>query len=352
VKQSKPILEIVDMISHLCKMKASRVEKMNGFDVSMIDLHLEEYKQQIESLHMVELLELYKKQKDIERQEKTDEARYYLDKLRFFNSPEAFADISHYLSKIKWTDEEAVSLCFGKDPKVVNMNSLNAYMDDVENDPDAKYSAFIKGYFNIMDILQSDPVIKEKHSPSFYLKWFNKHRIYVCEDLQNQAVQRGLAQMSDYQWMGEEFVSYQTDDVDSLIETETALSGISVEQHGNCISDIHQGSALGIQDNVVHKKVVTTRFHAEQSGQDDDVNIHERSRNSYLRIIAALIDYIEGATIHEKRYPHFKSVNAFIGFIAEQYQSDNPGLSESHLSHIIPIARGKLNKKKVPQKHK
>lgn len=343
---------MVDMVSYLCKMEAARIEKMNGLDVSMMDLHLKEYKQQIKSLHVVELLELYKNQKDIEMQEKVDESRYYLDKLRFFNSPEAFADISHYLSKIKWTHEEAVSLCFGKDPKVVNVDSLNAYLDDVENDPDAKYSAFIKGYFNIMDILQSDPAIKEKDSPSLYLKWFNKHRIYICEDLQDQAIQRGLAEVSDYQWMEEELKYYLVDDTDNLTGAETSLSDISVEQHDNFINDTHKGSTQNSQDKVSHKTLVASRSHAEQSMQDDDVNIHERSRNSYLRIIAALVDYIEGTTIHEKRYPHFKSVNAFIGFIAEQYQSDNPGLSESHLSHIIPVARGKLNKKKVPQKHK
>lgn len=352
MKQSKSMLQIVDIIRYLCNMEASRIEKINEFDVSMIDLHLDEYKNQIESMHIFDLLELYKKQKDIERQEKTDEARFYLDKLRFFNGPEASAYIHHYLSKIKWTHEEAVALCFGKEPKVVNVDSLNAYLDDIENDPDAKYSAFIKGYFNIMDILQSDPAIKEKNSPSFYLKWFNKHRIYICEELQSQVIQRGLAEVSDYQWMEEELKYYSSDDADNLSETEISAYNISVEQHDNFINHTHQVSTMDAQDNVAHKTLIASRSHAKQSRQDDDVNIHERSRNSYLRIIAALIDYIEGATIHEKRYPHFTSLNAFIGFIVDKYKSDNPGLSESHLSHIIPVARGKLNKKKVPQKHK
>jgi hypothetical protein len=106
---------------------------------------------------------------------------------------------------------------------------------------------------------------------------------------------------------------------------------------------------IDVQDNMAHKKVMIPSIHAKQNAEIDDMNISERSRNSYLRIIAALIEYIEGATIGEKRYPHFPSLNAFIGYIVEQHQFGNPGISESHLSHIIPVARRKLFKKKVPQ---
>jgi hypothetical protein len=47
------------------------------------------------------------------------------DELAFFNGVEAKADFAHWISVASWTDEQAVALSLGKEPRIVNSETLS-----------------------------------------------------------------------------------------------------------------------------------------------------------------------------------------------------------------------------------
>jgi hypothetical protein len=75
--------------------------------------------------------------------------------------------------------------------------------------------------------------------------------------------------------------------------------------------------------------------------------VRDREKSSYLRIIAALLEYISGKTPGIPRHPSFTSETDLIDFLDEMYDGYE-GLSQSNLSRKFPLAKGIL-KPKVPQ---
>ncbi len=69
-------------------------------------------------------------------------------------------------------------MCFGKDPKIVNYDSLSLYLTENTDDPYAKYSGFIKDYLGVREILLSDLEVHERETPVFF--WIEKNgELYV-----------------------------------------------------------------------------------------------------------------------------------------------------------------------------
>jgi hypothetical protein len=78
------------------------------------------YKSQLESLSPLDLETLYKREKIIEQEERGAE-----DESLFFNQPEANTNYKIWSTIESFTIEEIISLSLGKDPEIVNMNSLS-----------------------------------------------------------------------------------------------------------------------------------------------------------------------------------------------------------------------------------
>lgn len=89
----------------------------------------------------------------------------------------------------------------------------------------------------------------------------------------------------------------------------------------------------------------------EKGGQDEatqtaenretEKTIHPRTERSYLRIIAALLEFIEGSTPGVEPHPAFTNETSLIAELSKHY-SGYEGLSESNLSRKFPEARQAL----------
>ena len=89
---------------------------------------------------------------------------------RFFNQPQSLANFRYWAKAAYWTLEEATALSFGKNPGVVNSESVK---------PHAGYSPFPADYARLKELVErardfrqiSDRQIGDKVTPSEFIAW-------------------------------------------------------------------------------------------------------------------------------------------------------------------------------------
>ncbi|MEX2671312.1 MAG: hypothetical protein WD294_04285 [Phycisphaeraceae bacterium] len=99
------------------------------------------------------------------------------DARRFFNSPDASADFQKWARMPLWTAEEATSLLLGKDPAIVNLESL-------QRTPE--YSPFRKEYDELFDRIQRALAverIKQPIKPVDLLNWAKETDVEYPKEL-------------------------------------------------------------------------------------------------------------------------------------------------------------------------
>jgi hypothetical protein len=135
----------------------------------------------------------------------------------FFNQPHANADFDHWSRAAHWTLEEAVALSFGKEPSIVNSNSIAPY---------SQTSRFAGQFSKRLDLARRavpwkklfDPVL-----PGIFIGWTKENQIPFPSDLEALLSARGnmiVSWKSNY-----EALSARYDDLQSqFLETQTNLT--------------------------------------------------------------------------------------------------------------------------------
>lgn len=297
-------LTLTEIDTYLIQKEKERLEQdIAGEQTKVFDTVLLSYEQQLQSMPPLEKLELYKELQSIEQESQLYEA-YYLDEFRFFNMPQANANFDHYLSRITWTKEEAVALCLGKEPDLVNSNVLNEYVNFNINDPSARYSAFINHYFNIKNILLSDTTIADREPVLFFLHWFNENKIIIHVDLRERVIKRKILSYEAYQWIDQEIeaaLNDETTDVDDILSYKI-------------------GASKNDKQSIIYQE------------------------NMHLRAIAVLLEFIEGHTEGVSKHGSFTNHTKLVELLAEKYGNINKieGFSRRTLMPLFRLAKSKL----------
>lgn len=296
-------LTLTEIDTYLIQKEKERLKQDTADEqTNILDMALLSYEQQLKSMSPIEKLDLYRELQSIEQESQLYEA-YYFDEFRFFNMPQASANFDHYLSRITWTKEEAVALCLGKNPDLVNFSILHEYVHNNINDPKAEYSAFINHYFNIRNILLSDTTIADREPTLVFLHWFNENKIVIHANLRERIVKRKILTAETYQWIDQEI--------------ENALS--------NDTSDI---------DNILSYKI---------KGAKDTKQPIIYQESMHLRAIAALLEFIEGLTEGIPAHPNFKNHTTLVELLAEKYGNNKiEGFSRRTLMPLFRLAKSKL----------
>jgi hypothetical protein len=145
---------------------------------------VEEYRAELLAKDPHELQELYKEERTKERvgaEVRPD----WEDRQRFFNQPHAKADFVHWAKAAHWTLDEAVALCFGKEPTIVSWNKVQKYTE---------ISRFAGQYAKLRELTMRakeweqlyDPVL-----PGFFLAWAKRYDVGYPPELEEQVVARG-----------------------------------------------------------------------------------------------------------------------------------------------------------------
>lgn len=104
------------------------------------------------------------------------------DRHGFFIKPDANADFIHWGRASTWTCDQATALLLGKDPSVVNLNSLGGLLKG----PVPPRSAFAIGYRDLFETImraQSKGDLTDPIAPRTLLKWARKVGLDVPEAL-------------------------------------------------------------------------------------------------------------------------------------------------------------------------
>jgi hypothetical protein len=116
---------------------------------------------------------------------------------RFFNQPAATADFSHWSRAAYWTVDEASALSFGKNPLVVNWNTIAGYVD---------CSPFAQKYHRLRDLIiraESAQQLSARIAPGFFIAWMQQNRIPFPTELAAAVATHGV-QIADWKTHYEE----------------------------------------------------------------------------------------------------------------------------------------------------
>lgn len=129
-----------------------------------VDWNEESYRNYINQLEDAEILDLYR---NIKNKETSIRFEHYesIEQYLFFNQPSANADFEYWLSLDFWTGDQAAALSMGKEPSVVNSESMRGPLRSSKtrltyrNKSDAVLSAILLGNLN------------EKIEPKTFITW-------------------------------------------------------------------------------------------------------------------------------------------------------------------------------------
>lgn len=164
--------EIEELIGD-SEQAASPIEAIRKFVIGMTA-----YLKQLMELPNSEFVKLYRKAKHAQRAQQIERGAE-ADQWRFFNEPEADAKFDWWARCAQWSTEEAIALSFGKEPKIVNTDSLKKKLE-------RRYSPFVKEYEQRKQLVLRAIAagnLKEPMSPSSFLEWATNIDIQCPEEL-------------------------------------------------------------------------------------------------------------------------------------------------------------------------
>lgn len=199
-----------------------------------------------------------------------------LDAKRFFNNRLAETNWDHWSKISYWTPEEAVAISFGKDPNVVNLQSLQPY---------AGNSLFVGSFHSQMQLIGraiETGQLLHKNTPTFFLAWalrtgFHMHPRAI------EAVEARGEQIADWKTEFDALAGFLESLVDQHGKTEVELR-TQAEQAQNELETLRDAaSAILEENNELHAKL------GELSS--DPVNqkpTPPKERESMLKMILAM----------------------------------------------------------------
>ena len=171
----------------------------------------EAYLADLQSKPRTEVVTLYAAEKAKEYAEAQAKAELE-EQQRFFNLPSAGADFAHWSKAAHWTLDEAIALCFGKAPDVVNWKNVSPY---------TKISPFAATYESVRDLALRATVWKQLYDPvlpGIFLAWARRCEIEVPPELVAQVEKRGIV-IADWKDLYDE-VKGQHDEILTMANRE------------------------------------------------------------------------------------------------------------------------------------
>jgi hypothetical protein len=137
---------------------------------------------------------------------------------------------------------------------------------------------------------------------------------------------------------------YMMDEAELAIILEDKLESLrALQRAGKNISELSEIKNEIQQDRDLKIAMEYEKLKAQQAQANKPIN--PRTEASYLTIICALLDFIEGKTPTINAHPDFKTESKLIDILETQYTGYN-GMSKSNLSRVFPKSRRTVNAEK------
>jgi hypothetical protein len=284
-----------------------------------------------DQFHSLHRSELDRQKKELAKQQRREERD------RFFNRRNAKTDIDHWARMAEWSLDEAIALSMGKDPKIVNAESLK---------PMELVSPFAIRYFKLHETAKravqrrqlSDPVL-----PGVFIAWALQNEIEFPSNLKLRVEARGnsignwktahdlrevqLVQLTEeYKKLQSAYNELLNVNAENIEQMKSALSEVINQRDTAC----NRLKELADQSSV---KAASTAAEPPQQEEWGGEETSKRATNNMQRLIIAMA---------HKKY-HFRpnrSKNSAIGNIMSDLEKLGLKMSEGTvLDHIRRASR-------------
>ncbi|TRL35043.1 hypothetical protein [Rhizobium straminoryzae] len=199
-----------------------------------------------------------------------------LDAKRFFNNRLAETNWDYWSKISYWTPEEAVAISFGKDPNVVNLQSLQPY---------AGNSLFVGSFHSQMQLISravEAGQLLAKNTPAFFLAWALRTGFHM-DPRAIEAVEARGEQIADWKTEFDTLAAFLNSLVEQHGRTEVELRS-QAEQAQNELETLREAAFAILEEN--------TELHAKLAELSSDPANQKptppRERESMLKLILAM----------------------------------------------------------------
>jgi hypothetical protein len=195
---------------------------------------IQKYMKELQALPPDKLLTLYDTEHKKYQQERAVRAEKE-EQQRFFNLPSADADFDHWIKAAYWSLDEAIALSLGKEPGLVNWESIK----NIKSFP---CSPFIEKYRKVRELAHRAKSVNQIYdpcTPSSFLSWAQETRIYVHPELLERMKTQGSGitnwkhlyskQNEQYQSLERAYTSI-VNELEQLKNTKTNQSTVTSSQ--------------------------------------------------------------------------------------------------------------------------
>ncbi|WP_377291524.1 hypothetical protein [Rhizobium sp. SG2393] len=199
-----------------------------------------------------------------------------LDAKRFFNTRLAETNWDYWSKISYWTPEEATAISFGKDPKVVNIQTLEPY---------ASNSVFV-GAFHAQLQLVSRAIetgqLLNKNTPAFFLAWALRTGFHVPAKALEAVTSRGV-QIADWKTEFDTLAQFLNSLIIEHGRTEAELR-TQAERAQQELKTLRDAAIAFLEENIeLHAKLAEL-----SSDTANQKPVPPRERESMLKMILAM----------------------------------------------------------------
>ena len=232
-----------------------------------------------------------KHQKEVQLKLEKEERSY------FFNLPSANADFKLWGKAACWTLEEAIALCFGKNPSTVSWEKIKSFTG----------SSFVKKYSELRFLAlraKAANLLYDSLIPGFFITWAKLNKIDYPQELEEEVIANGdktvdwktrhddvLKSYNDLKEILEEHKKLHNTAIDSSQKLYEKMKS-SYVKHINFLQQhiSSQGQDLIEINKEKQKLSAQLQAHAQELSNlsKKEKPLHTRERETLLKIIAAI----------------------------------------------------------------
>lgn len=235
------------------------------------------YRLHLETLAPARLSELVAKTQADDsrlRQERAD----FEEQQRTFNQPFARADFAYWASASYWSQDEAVALSFGRDPRHVTWKAI---------EPFENVSAFARSFADRREIVRRAIVMGQLFNltiPTFFLAWAKRVRLEMPKEMTEEIEKLGL-QIGDWKTIADqrqEIIDRHEERIRLADKRNTELSEVVSNFHDAALRASERVNAsLAVKDNQIAE--LESRMNS-----GTNMSAASRERQSLLRLVIGM----------------------------------------------------------------
>lgn len=254
-----------------------------------------------------------KKLYDAENKKHQKEIQLKLEKeeqFHFFNLPSANADFKLWGKAACWTLEEAIALCFGKNPALVSWEKIKSFTG----------SSFVKKYSELRFLAlraKAANLLYDSLIPGFFITWAKLNKIDYPQELEEEVIANGDKttdwkskhdeQLKNYNELYQILADYKNFHNRSKVEREQLYEKMKAKYEEHISFLLEHISAQGQTLDEINKErqIISNQL----KGYEQQINNlefkekppHTKERESMLKLIAGMAAAYHGYDPAEKR---------------------------------------------------